>query len=231
MNWATFTDSVKGFVNRTGTDLTQGSTDMILTAANMAKTFAQRKRVFHMARDTAFLAASDLGTAISDAKDAPGSGSAVAIRKIEQAYMYGVNGTSNVRARRVRFISLQDVRLYYPIATANELNPQLISLDPAEIAAYIKGTKMYSLGLSSASGLYFWLDVVKWMPDYTGSNTDFFLDYHSDWLIAKTCDFLNIYLKEDQRVAISQAKLDEAWRSVCAFDEEFARSDNLDEAE
>lgn len=222
MTYANFKLAVQGFANRTTADLQQSTLDMILVASNMAKLEAQRRRKFKMARATGFIAASGAGTEISTMTTAPGSGAAVNVRSIERLWLFATNGSTYSRARAVKMVSPEDVENYYPSANAGELNPAQVFDDPNTIRAFVMGTKLYVIGLGTATGVYLMADVVPMLADYDGSNTDFFLTYHYDWLIAKTVDYLNIFLKEDQRVSISAAKLELAWTSVCSFDDEFA---------
>lgn len=51
-----------------------------------------------------------------------------------------------------------------------------------------------------------------------GVSTDFLLDHGFDFLMFRSITELNFYLKDDQRVNISQAKLNEAWDSMLAWD-------------
>jgi hypothetical protein len=222
MTYAQFRNAVTAFTNRTEADLNKNGVDMVLIAANMAKAEAQRRKKFNMSRDRAFISAKADGTDISAFTTLPGSGTAVKVAGIESVWLYSFDGAYYTRARLVKMISSQDIRNYYPVGNSGELNPAPVTQDSSTLVCYVRGTKLYFLGLTNASGVYAMADVFKYMPDYSGTNTDFFLDYHSDWLIAKTVDYLNIFLKEDQRVAISQGKLEATWTSVTAFDDDFA---------
>jgi hypothetical protein len=65
---------------------------------------------------------------------------------------------------------------------------------------------------------------IKFLPDYDGTTgtDDFFLTYHHDWLFVASLDYMNLFLKEDQRIQISSKKMEEAWNSVISYDETFS---------
>lgn len=52
----------------------------------------------------------------------------------------------------------------------------------------------------------------------TGITSDFFMDNAFDYLMYRAIAELNFFLKEDQRVSISQGKMQESWDSVIAWD-------------
>lgn len=223
MTYAQFRNAVCGFANRTDADLTKNGVDMIAIAANMAKIEAQRRKVFKMSRGSGFIAASDQGTdLITSLFTTPGGTTVLKLRKIEQVWLFATSGALYTRARRIEVINPVDLKMYYPVGNAGELNPQVAFQDASTLKAYVRGTKLYVLGLNGNTTTTVMVDAFVWLDDYTGINTDFFLTYHSDWLVAKTVDYLNIFLKEDQRVAIAQNKLETAFTSVCSFDDEFA---------
>lgn len=223
MTYAQFRNAVCGFANRTEADLTKNGVDMVAIAANMAKTEAQRRKVFKMARTTAFCAASEQGVDITTSMfTLPAGVVQVKVRLVEQPWLYAANGANYTRARRIEMMNTTDVKLYYPVGNAGELNPLVVYQDANTLKAFVRGKKLYVLGLNGSTTTNIMVDIIAWMDDYSGINTDFFLDYHSDWLVAKTVDYLNIFLKEDQRVAIAQGKLESAFTAVCSFDDEFA---------
>lgn len=216
MTWNEFQTTVAGFANRT--NLT-GTPNMILSCANMAKAYAQRKHNFKMARGRAFLSPSIDGVDVSTATATPG-GSAVTVKKLESAWLYTISGSNYRKSTRVPFMTLGDGKNFYDVQSSDWAPPASQVATPSEQRVFMQGTKVFLLSSESSQAMMF--DAILLLADYTGSNTDFFLTYHSDWLVAKTLDLLNIYLKDDQRVMISQARLDDAWTSVISFDEDFA---------
>ena len=68
------------------------------------------------------------------------------------------------------------------------------------------------------------------MPDYDAVTvtTDFFITNYISWMKLRALYQLNFYLKEDQRVNITQAALREAWDKVMALENNFESNYNLD---
>lgn len=206
-------------MNRTDLASSSGQ-DMILRAANMAKTYAQRKHNFKMARGRAFMSTSVDGADVSTAKDAP-AGAAVVIKKIESAWFYQTSGALYRKSSRIPFMTLGDGKNYFDVNNSDWAPPAgQINSVPTENRIFMQGTKVYLLAYATSQPIM--LDAILYLADYTGSNSDFFLTFHSDWLVAKTLDILNIYVKDDQRVMISNSRLEDAWTSVISFDEDFA---------
>lgn len=219
MTYAEFATTVTAFMNRT--DLV-GTPNLVMVCANMAKSYAQRKHNFKMARGRAFISSSIDGAELSTATATPG-GSAVVIKKVEAAWLCATSGSNYRKGSRIPFITLGDSKLYYDV-TSTDWAPPAGDLTwlPSENRVFIQGTKIFLLSQTTAQPML--LDCILQVPDYSGATptVDFFLTYHSDWLIAKTLDLLNIYIKDDQRVMISSSRLDDAWTSVISFDEDFA---------
>lgn len=200
---------------------TIGSVNLVTVAANMAKAEAQRRHNFKMARTTAYLTTNLDGVELSEAKSSPDGATSVDIKVVEQAWLYGMNGSIPRRTRRIPSCTLGDLRQEYGTSSVNDLRSASSAVMGSDIQWYIQGTKIYTLnGENTAIAL----DVIQWMPEYTGSNSDFFLKYHYDWLIMATVEKLNLFLKEDQRVAITNTKMEQAWKSVAYLDDIYAES-------
>jgi hypothetical protein len=67
------------------------------------------------------------------------------------------------------------------------------------------------------------LDVIQWMPEYveTTIESDFFLESCHDWMFYQTLIHLNYFLKEDERIPISDAMMKQAWEAVVNWDTDF----------
>ena len=81
---------------------------------------------------------------------------------------------------------------------------------------YIEPATLQNLGQTFTLGF----DAFVWFPPYDTSvwTTDFFLDYTYDFLMYKALEELNFYLKEDQRVPISQQRMEKLWLDAVAWD-------------
>lgn len=223
MTWADFSAAVLAYMNRTSTDIPMaGAVNLVVVAANMAKTEAQRRHHFKMTRTQAYITSSmtgaDLATAVFTT---PVSAVVVPVKRIEQVWQFSTV-SPYYRSKRIPHMLLGDLKNEYGTTTLNDINQPVPTNYYAntDIKWYIQGTKFYLLGITTPT-MQVQLDVVQWMPDYDATITDFFLTYHFDWMLLKTVDNLNQYLHEDQRSAISQSGLEKRWLSVTAFDENF----------
>jgi hypothetical protein len=220
--YANFKLDIAAFMNRSATALTIGGRDMILAASNMAKAEAQRRHDFKYNRARAFISTSLAGAALSDAKTTPGGATAITIKLVEGAWLYTTVSSSYYRTERIPFITSGDQRLYYPTGDVGTMiapnsPPQYV---PQSLACWIQGPSIYLTGTTTAQAIM--LDVIKWMDDYDGSNSDFLLTQGYDWLVLKTLDYLNFLLKDDQRYPISVRRLETAWDSLISWDENHA---------
>lgn len=220
--YANFKLDVAAFMNRTATQLTIGGRDMILAASNMAKAEAQRRHNFKILRTRGFLSTSLNGTALTDMKTTPGGATAIVPKVVEAAWLYTTQGSSYYRTSRIPFMTTGDQKLYFPAGAVSDMispasPPNYV---PQNLAVWISGEKIYITGSTTNQAIM--LDVIKWLDDYDGSNSDFLLTYGSDWLTFKTCDYLNFLIKDDGRYGVSQRRLDQAWDTLMAWDEDYA---------
>ena len=224
MTWPQFYATVAAFCNRTNTDLIVNNVDLVMTCANMAKTEAQRRHNFKMARTVGFITPNPTAPGpYSGVNSAPdGSGVLLNVKKLEAAWTWGTdNNGYPARQNYIPVISRGDLKNLYQSINSFQIstNNAMPNTMPYTTFAYMQGTNVYVSGSTIPSQV--WLDVIALLADYNGLNTDFFLSFHYDWLIMKTLDYLNLFMKEDQRVAVSQTKMEAAWNSVTAFDDDF----------
>lgn len=226
MTFADFQTTVLAFLNRNSADIPAvGAVNLITVAANAAKLDAQRRHQFKMARMPAFVTTSLGGAALSTATIGPtGTGGAVNVKRVEQAWLYALSGGTAYRYKRVPYMTLGDLKFEIGSATLPDVAQKDIPYNKVtqnyDMRYWIQGVNIFLLGVVTP-GIDLWVDVIPLMPDYTGSNTDFFLDYHWDWLVYATLQHMNQYLKEDQRVSIDNGLMEKKWKSVTAFDENF----------
>lgn len=94
------------------------------------------------------------------------------------------------------------------------------------------GTSALVSAVESATTLLLNADIFTTGESYkvgTGTQEDFFLVDCLDWMLYQTVKELNLFLKEDQRVAISDAMMKEAWESVKAWNSSLVpTTDDLD---
>lgn len=86
-----------------------------------------------------------------------------------------------------------------------------------QMFAYVVGQTLYVNTASTPS--WFMIYGTQLQPDLDGSETsDFFLDNYQNLILYMTLQNLNTYLKDDQRVLISQSLLDKAFEAA-TFDD------------
>ena len=222
MTYANFKLDIAAFMNRTSTALTIGGRDMILAASNMALAEAQRRHNFKQNRTIGFVSTSLSGANLSDLKTTPGGATAIVPKVVEAAWFYTTVSSSYYRTDRIPFMTTGDQKLYFPAGTVSSMltpssPPRYV---PQNLAAWIQGGKIYITGTTTAQAIM--VDVIKWLDDFDGTNTNFLLTYGYDWLVLKTLDYLNFLIKDDQRYAVSQRRLDDAWTALIAWDEDYA---------
>jgi hypothetical protein len=83
-------------------------------------------------------------------------------------------------------------------------------------------------------------DTLHWLPPYADppplpqppsdwiGRTDFFINYCTDWMLYRSIQELNLFLKEDQRQPISVRMVEDAWETVKTWNADLATtSDDL----
>lgn len=72
---------------------------------------------------------------------------------------------------------------------------------------------------------------VRWLPDYvTGEETDHLLDYAFDWLMYQSIFELNYFLKEDERVVLSDKLISRAWDALVKYNNDLVAA-NVDDVD
>jgi hypothetical protein len=91
---------------------------------------------------------------------------------------------------------------------------------PSRPFAYINGTKLY-VNAATASTIYM-VNGIQWLDDLTGSeDPDMFLTYFTDWFQWAVIAYLNLFLKDGERVNIDAAMVTQLWQSVKEYDGQF----------
>jgi hypothetical protein len=212
---------VAAYMNRDATLFVAGAIDLILVAANQAKAYAQRKHRFKHAKTVAKITISSVdGAALSTAQTL--AGVSLNVRSIHNAYLSVASGlipidiitreSQHERAKRLmdgystEELSSRNIYMYE--------RPQLVQL----------GTSVMLWPWAASQVVH--LDITQWMPDYVVSSmeSDFFLEECHDWMLFQTIKQLNFFLKEDERVAISDAVMKQAWEAVLTWDVDYEGS-------
>jgi len=214
------------YINRTTAEMTVNTINIALDAMNMVKLDAQRRANFKQARGSGFIATTLLGAQLSTATSDYAATTPMSFKYIESMWIpCGVNGVY-YRGNRVPAMTIGDQKLLHGTSTSNFLSypaslpPNTVQNQPMSNRWFQNGTLVCVNGVYQAAT--FWIDGVTYLPPYDGTTAtdDFLVLNNHDWLFLASLDYMNLFLKEDQRVQISATKMERLWNSVCANDEQ-----------
>jgi hypothetical protein len=207
---------IVGFAGRSQTALTQDGLDMVLAAINDARRQAQRSYNFQMLKKTAFIQTSAAGADyMSACVTSPGGATQVRMKLLHRCFVYTNDGGIYKPTARVPFDNVDDFAREVDAYAASGAEYPVA----ATVRAYVEGRKFYVY--PSTTPAWYMVRGIEWLSDLTGdevSSDDLFLEYFSDWLLLASVQMLNFYVKEDQRVAISDAAVGRLWNTVTFMD-------------
>jgi len=216
------------YIDRTVAELTVNALTLGLDAMNMAKLDGQRRHNFKMNRSPGWITTQLTGAQMSTITSDQAGTTPLATKYIEAMWTWASNGTTVYRWNRVPAMTLGDQKLLYSTTTTQDyLYP--VALPPNTVNYLSQDLRWFQQGtLVCVNGVFqpqqFWVDVIQFLPAYDGTTAtdDFFLTYYWDWLFMASLDYLNLFLKEDQRIPISATKMERLFNTVCANDEQFS---------
>jgi hypothetical protein len=63
------------------------------------------------------------------------------------------------------------------------------------------------------------MDIVKWLDNYAvNGSEDFLLEHCFDYMLLVTLCYLQLFVKEDVRMAVTDEKMQAAWLSLVQWD-------------
>ena len=227
MTIANFKIKVAAYANRDPSSFVVSGFDILLDAINDAHRECQQRVNFARAFKGGFIQTNAFGVALSGAVTNPaGSGTAIAFKNVVSAWSYVTYGTSYAKFKQYDFINEVDLKNIlpmddeYPNGWPIVQAPTTVEQQTLKRRVYVQtGTnKIFLTGVQDLT--WIWLDGYQMMPDYDAVTvtTDFILDNYHSWLLWATLQKINGYLKEDQRVVISQRALEQAWDVVMQDD-------------
>ena len=184
---------------------TEGGQDMVATAINSALTHIQRKRDFEWNKDTIQVHCNPTGNIMTQAVSTT-TNKPVVIKRINIAY--GNNDPGLTGGAKVDYLS---------------------RTSQSSVATYGSGcctsTKVIHAGCNvhmvppPADNYKLYFEAVLWLPKLEhDSDTNFILLYGYDYMLYRSLQELNFYIKEDQRFEINMVLLREAANSLMAWD-------------
>lgn len=193
-----------------------GSRDILLQAINNAKNYAQRAADFEYARVyTKVLNVVPADGGNLDNAVLYSSGTAVKLKSAEHGFVALTSGGEYPVAIISR-ASYNDrlKRLYANVTSSQDAESMQPSINPTDQFYVFSGRTFYLYPKPSANYTAYF-DGIEWIQDWsTGSETSFLLDYCFDYLLLRSIYELNLYLKEDMRVPISEKVMADHWQNI-----------------
>lgn len=240
MNFGEIKKLVAAYCTRAPASYSATGVDVLGRAVNNALLWAQRQHDFEMCRTRGQLTVSFLAGASLDNVTAIGGTDTIDVKKIEMAYLIDDSQPGSYDGIPLRFYSR-----YVDAYRQRRLNPggvvgwpppgtEAASADLSNMALIQHGNDVYlSPGVLSqyptATEKVVVLDLVAFEPELVADeDTNFFLDYCTDFVMAKAIQSLNFYHKEDPRAASLDGEVTVGWRTLLQWDTSLAADDNGD---
>jgi hypothetical protein len=216
MDLTTLKKRIVGYAGRSLTALTSDGVDNVLAAVNDARRQAQRSYNFHLLRGKAFIKTSAAGASLLTCKATPAdAGAALPMKLVDRCYNYAVDGGVYKPTSRISFDYDGEFARSVTLAMSGSSSQEA----PKNTFAYVQGDDLFVYPNTTES--WYMVHGIKWVGDLTDGaleTSDIFLYYFSDWLLLAAIQQLNFSIKEDQRVAISDAALRRLWDTVTFMD-------------
>lgn len=223
MNFGDFKKVVAGYMQRSANVFSPSTVDLLAHAINAARRSAELKTDFELCKARGQLTVSLTTGASLDNMKVEGTSTALSVKTLLKAYMPLYDATAE--SFPVEIISrskhVERVQRYYSGQIQEVDGKQLIpaaSCSRYQIVrfgndVYLSPADVDSYGGNTSIVVKF--DVIKWLADYSlDADTDFLLTHCDTWMLFQTVWQLNMFLKEDARVPVSQAAMDRAWADV-----------------
>jgi len=214
---------IAAYLNRELLSFSASGSDVLGNCVNYARRDLQRRIDLQYCRARGFLNVSFLTGALLENTKIMGGEDTLLVKKIEAAFIYNAAGSGNYDGRPIPVISrwndvARSARTQSTdFSTASQYTPSDISL-------VVQGQQVYFTGGVGAqypadSALDIVLDVVAWLPDLSADDdSDFTLNECGDYILLKAVQQLNFFLKEDERVQITNSAVKETYESVVVWD-------------
>jgi hypothetical protein len=227
---------VAAYMQRDAATFTVGTTDLLSAAINGARKWAELERNFELNRVQAQLSVSlQNGSDISNMKLLDGS-TAVDAKSLIKGFLPmpdNANGWFPIDVI-MRDKHIEQVQRHYEtvtnLATVTQRQPSLVPffrIVRLGNTVYLTPADTSALGGSDPITVRF--DIIKFLPDYSAdADTDFLLQRCENFMLLRSAYQLNFFLKDDQRINISEAVLNSAWHSVVVWDSTLVTSNSAD---
>jgi len=208
-NFGILRETILGCVSRAKSSFQAGGQNFADLAINNAIIYAQRNWDFRFLHGEVSIICNPRGSMLT-AKDRDGC--SVKLKRIIKAY--GLTELTGHGDLEIPYLSRQSQTKDNTNASKNGCcyNGTKIVHDGMEV--YLSPATVEN---GTEQTLYFY--AVKWLPRLTrDEHTNFLFDYGFDFLMYRSIYELNFFIKEDERFQVSTRMLDDAWKSLTAWD-------------
>ena len=234
MTYGNFKDYVAAFMQRSEASFVAGTVDILGVAINEARRSLERRGDFEMSRVAAKITLNTNGTE----------------SLLSTAVLFSDGVTSvNVKTPRKAFV-LSGASVWVPIDIISrdihvEKYKRDLGITSATTLADLadsqlnEGYKLVRFGMSvyvapagatnygDSSTVAVKLDAIRWLDAYTADDdTDFLLEYCPDLVLMQTVKWLNLSMREDERIPVSAEAFAEAWMTMEDWNRSIAISDD-----
>ena len=232
MTYLEFRTFVAAALQRSEASLTVNGVNLLAKAVNMARKNVERRYDFELAKVVAKLTV-PFGQlqSLDDAVDPADETEKVSIKTIlrVQIASTGVPIGYLSRDAHQRRLERQFARAHIE-AIASGLTATVSNLNLIRFgnSVYLSPPNAQDWSESGAS-LAVFMDVVAWMADYVDDDdTDFLLEHCADYLMLETYRYLQLFIKEDSRLNVSDEKMSSAWHALMTWNNNLVVGDSDD---
>lgn len=222
---------VAAFMQRGEDSFIIGETNLLTQCANMSRRWAERQRNFEMSKVSAYLPSVHYtnGAPLSNVVLLSDKVTKVSVKSILFAYLPFVPDATHAAGTMfpIDVIShekfVERMQRHFEGVYQRDQRSRTSQPRVGYFSAMRHGDYMFitpsDLDALGGETVDLGLDIVKWLPDYVDDeDTDFLLEHCVDFMLFRTVVFLNLKLKEDERISISQKALDDSWQTVVCWD-------------
>lgn len=226
MQFSQFKILVANYMNRNATEFDSpagvGAVDKLGNAINQAKNFAQSLRVFERVKTKADITISQGAGGTLASAVLTGTATPVKVRSLLRATVPTADGEFipiDIISREELFRRQQREAEKVEI----ELRESNIIKNPFHNYAIVQlGETLELVPWNTdllGSSVVVTFDIAQWMADYSqDADEDFFLIEGMPWMLLKSITFLNYFLKDDERFAVTKTELKESWDAFVSWD-------------
>ncbi len=208
MNLSEMRDAVLGCVSRKASSMTSGTVNLADLSINNALIYLQRKCDFEWNKMEVKLRCNPMGN-LSNCKDSEGN--LVMVKRIIKAF--GTNKPTGHGDISVPYLSRAS-----QIADDTGARKIGCGCGSGQIVVH-SGASVYVSPNPSTAPYDLYMFAVRWLPRLVkDDDTNFLMEYGSDFIMYKAVELLNFHVKEDERFAITTRLLSDSLNSILQWD-------------